>query len=114
MTKEDTTKPEAAVQPPVEPVAPVDSTTAIEPFEQVLARLKAKVGREENKQVLAHLAADATRIAALALTDPPAADKELGFVRAASANLSVAEAQAVSLELTAWLAQFVRAVVLGA
>lgn len=76
--------------------------------------LRASVTSDENKLIVANLALHTTRIATMALTDPAAAEREAGYVRASLANLTASEAVAVQAKLTSWLAGLVRAAILGA
>lgn len=79
----------------------------------LIARLKAAVVDPQNKLIVASLAEQSVRIAGVALTDPAAAEREMRFVRAATANLGAAEAAKVQGEIVDWISRIIRAAILG-
>lgn len=80
----------------------------------LVERLRAHVDSPANKLLVAHLVADVTRVAATAITDPAGAEREMGFIRAATANLAAAEAAKVQSEIVEWLGRLIRAAIVGA
>ena len=81
---------------------------------QLADDLKSIVTSDENKLIVANLALQTSRIATLALTDPAAAEREMSFVRASTANLAAAEAVQVQVTITAWFGTLIRSIILGA
>ncbi|QDP57829.1 MAG: hypothetical protein Unbinned2819contig1000_12 [Prokaryotic dsDNA virus sp.] len=81
---------------------------------ELVDQLKASVEDPQNKLIVADLAAHVTRIATMALTDPNGAERELQFVKAATANLAAAEATRVQSAIVDWLSQLIRAAIVGA
>ena len=78
------------------------------PDVQALAdQLKASVTDPVKQQMLAAVAADAGRVAVLALTDPPAAEAEVAIVKATLANVGQAEAANAVKAITDWVAETV-------
>lgn len=80
----------------------------------LLDSLKFRVHNPETQALLEHLAADVTRVAALALTDPTAAEPEIAILKASVANLTSTEQIAVQSAVTHWLTRVALGVVKAA
>jgi hypothetical protein len=72
-------------------------------FDDLVSQLKARVTDPAKQQLLAQIAADATQVAALALTDPQRAEREAKHIAAQAANLSAAEAAAAQTIIADWI-----------
>lgn len=83
-------------------------------LDELIAEMQVRVDDPQKKLMVATIAADATRIASLALARPDQAEVELRHVKAQIANLTSAEATAVADVFTQWMARFVFALVSGA
>ncbi len=70
-------------------------------------KLKASVTDPAKQEMLAAMAADAGRVATLALTDPEAAAAEIAIVKATLANISQAEAANAVQAVTDWVTETV-------
>jgi len=70
-------------------------------------RLKASVTDPAKQDMVAAVAADASRVAVLALTDPQAAEAEVAIVKATLANIGQAEAANAVQAVTDWVAETV-------
>jgi len=66
-------------------------------------QLKANITAPEKAEMLEAMAADASRVAVLALTDPAAAEAEIAMVKATVANLGQAEAAMAVQAVTDWV-----------
>tara|TARA_R100001510_G_scaffold31704_1_gene28373 strand:+ start:6672 stop:6953 length:282 start_codon:yes stop_codon:yes gene_type:complete len=66
-------------------------------------KLKASVTDPAKQEMIAAIAADASRVAVLALTDPQAAAAEVAIVKATLANVSQAEAANAVQAVTDWV-----------
>lgn len=86
----------------------------MKPWDEIVAEATSRVTDPAKKELVARIAADAVRVAAMATTDPAAAEREAAHLKAQSLNLAAAEASAVSLAVGKWAQQFVYALVLGA
>lgn len=81
---------------------------------ELVERLEASVTDPQKKLIVATLAEHSVRIASFALTDPASAEREMQFVRAATANLAAAEAAATQNVILDWLGRLIRAAIVGA
>jgi len=79
----------------------------------LLNDLRARVDDPSKKLLVENLALDVTRVATMALVDPAAAQREIGFVRASAANLTAAEATAVQNLILTWVAKVLQAAIIG-
>jgi len=70
-------------------------------------KLKASVTDPAKQEMVAAIAADSSRIAVLALTDPAAAEAEVTIVKATLANIGQAEAANAVQAVTDWVAETV-------
>ena len=70
-------------------------------------KLKASVTDPAKQDMVAAVAADASRVAVLALTDPQAAEAEVAIVKATLANIGQAEAANAVQAVTDWVADTV-------
>lgn len=75
--------------------------------EALLLELQARVANPEMQMQLATIAADATRIAAMALSDPAKAEQEAKYLRASMANIAASEMSAVQDVVETWISQAV-------
>ena len=83
------------------------------PLEQVVARLNARFTDPAKRQQLAVIAADATTLAAQALTSPIDLKAEMAHIHAQTANLTAEEAAVASNVIFQGLSETIRQVVLG-
>ena len=79
----------------------------------LIERLKTSVSDPAKKEIVAELAVQATRVASIYLTDPVAGEREMLFIRAATANLAAAEAATVHNAILDWLSRLLRAAIIG-
>jgi len=70
-------------------------------------KLKASITDPAKQEMLAAIAADSSRVAVLALTDPQAAEAEVAIVKATLANIGQAEAASAVQAVTDWVAETV-------
>tara|TARA_Y100001963_G_scaffold31300_1_gene43005 strand:- start:5 stop:286 length:282 start_codon:yes stop_codon:yes gene_type:complete len=70
-------------------------------------KLKASVTDPAKQEMLSAIAADSSRIAVLALTDPAAAEAEILVVKATMANIGQAEAANAVQAVTDWVTETV-------
>ncbi len=70
-------------------------------------KLKASVTDPTKQAMLEAMAADASRVAMLAMTDPAAAEAEVAIVKATLANIGQAEAANAVKAVTDWVADTV-------
>ena len=70
-------------------------------------KLKASVTDPDKQEMLAAIAADSSRIAVLALTNPHAAEEEVAIVKATLANIGQAEAANAVQAVTDWVTETV-------
>ena len=70
-------------------------------------KLKASVTDPAKQAMLEAMAADASRVAMLAMTDPAAAEAEVAIVKATMANIGQAEAANAVKAVTDWVADTV-------
>ena len=75
--------------------------------EALADKLKASVTAPAKREMLSSMAADAGRVATLALTDPEAAAAEVAIVKATLANISQAEAANAVQAVTDWVTETV-------
>jgi hypothetical protein len=80
---------------------------------ELIEELKALVTDPAKKLLVAHIVSDTVRVASQALIDPEAAQRELGYIRAATANLAASEASAVQDAIVSWLSAIIRAAIVG-
>ena len=66
-------------------------------------KLKASITDPAKQDMLAAIAADSSRVAVLALTDPQAAEAEVAIVKATLANIGQAEAASAVQAVTDWV-----------
>ena len=82
--------------------------TDLTPYVAALAeKLKASITDPAKQDMLAAIAADSSRVAVLALTDPQAAEAEVAIVKATLANIGQAEAASAVQAVTDWVAETV-------
>tara|TARA_R100001443_G_scaffold45195_1_gene58191 strand:- start:2629 stop:2901 length:273 start_codon:yes stop_codon:yes gene_type:complete len=70
-------------------------------------KLKASVTDPTKQAMLEAMAADASRVAMLAMTDPAAAEAEVAIIKATMANIGQAEAANAVKAVTDWVADTV-------
>jgi hypothetical protein len=70
-------------------------------------KLKASVTDPAKQEMLSAIAADSSRVAVLALTDPQAAEAEVAIVKATLANIGQAEAANAVQAVTDWVTETV-------
>jgi hypothetical protein len=70
-------------------------------------KLKASITDPAKQDMLAAIAADSSRVAVLALTDPQAAEAEVAIVKATLANIGQAEAASAVQAVTDWVTETV-------
>lgn len=70
-------------------------------------KLKASVTDPTKQAMLEAMAADASRVAMLAMTDPAAAETEVAIIKATMANIGQAEAANAVKAVTDWVADTV-------
>lgn len=80
----------------------------------LIDQLRDSVDDPQKKLIVADLAAHVTRIASTALADPEGAERELQFVKAATANLAAAEAVRIQTAIVEWLSRLIRSAIVGA
>jgi predicted aconitase len=71
--------------------------------QELADKLKASVTDPGKQDMLAAIAADSSRIAVLALTNPHAAEEEVAIVKATLANIGQAEAANAVQAVTEWV-----------
>lgn len=82
--------------------------------DDLVAQLKARVDDPAKQELVAHIAADAARVMAMALTEPEKAELEAQHLRAQALNLTAGEAAAVALAWQHWGYNLVFTLVQGA
>ena len=87
---------------------------AIEPLDELIERLGARITGEENRRIVEHITRDAAAIAASALANPEHVEIESRILAAQLANISASEVQILRHEITSWLQQLVQVVIAGA